>query len=53
MNPDHTKQPENDSPSVLRGGGWDFYQPRYWDYRSNQNDNVGFRCTLTGRLPRV
>ena len=55
MNPTPSKQ-----LSVLRGGGWNGYQPvavsaadRYWLTRSIRLPNVGFRTTLTGRTPRI
>jgi formylglycine-generating enzyme required for sulfatase activity len=52
------KQPENDVPSVLRGGGRHNNHPVYVRaanrvrYTSSlRNDYAGFRCTLRGREP--
>ena len=54
------KQPENDVPSVLCGGGRHNNHPVY--VRAANRDGltrphrlivVGFRCALRGRAPRV
>jgi hypothetical protein len=54
MNPTPSQQ-----PSVLRGSGWNDYHTvavraakRVGITRSHRDMDVGFRCTLTGRLPR-
>ena len=44
-----------DELKCIRGGGWDIKDPfffhvnrRYWQYRRNYDDNVGFRLVLVG-----